>query len=470
MDELTKALGMGNDKMLVRDAFYGNGGFANGSYLCKYDRETSENYNTRKNLAYYFNYTKPMVEGAVDPVFREYPTRTTKVKDARWDEFLINVDGKGTAIDDFMASAALDAKLDGSVFIVVDNAMDDIADTLEESLEKRQFPYLYVLNQENVINYVVDKTGNLILFVYRQQYDIVEDETRKTITEQWTWTVDKWKCEREGILTEGVNQIGQIPIIPLVGAKTEKRSRNALKPQSDFLQIAKINRAIYNACSELRQRNRSQAFSMLTYPVPEEENPNQYKELVAGHSNALLYKGSTPPSWITPDQAPSDMLKNEIDMLVEGIYRMAERASVTGVQSQTSGIAKEWDNLTRMQSISAFSKVCQDAEHKIAEIFGAYIGKDLDATITYSQDFGIVDKTAELNAITSALDLAIGGKFDTEVKKKAARLVLKELDDDIIQDIVDDIEKRAEDIDYENQENEDNPDVKDDDVNNENDE
>ena len=447
MSELQKVLGENNEKRLVRNAFYGSEGFADGSYLMKYDRETAENYATRRNLAYYFNYTKPMVEGAVDPVFREYPTRTTGVKDARWDAFLLDVDGMGTAIDDFMADAALDAKLDGSVFIVVDNSKNS-AETLQDSLEERQFPYLYTLNQDEVVNYVVDKKGKLILFVYRQQYDVVEDGKRKTITEQWTWTVDKWKCEREGVEEEGVNEIGEIPVVPLVGAKVEKWKRNPLKPQSDFLQIAKTNRAIYNACSELRQRNRSQAFSMLTYPIPEDENPANYKGLVTGSSNALLYKGGTPPAWITPDQAPSDMLKNEIDMLVEGIYRMAERASVTGVQQQTSGIAKEWDNLARIQSISSFSKVCQDAEHKIASIFGAYIGKDLDATITYSQDFGIVDKTAELNAITAALDLAIGGKFDTEVKKKATRVVLKELDDDVIQSIVEDIEKRAEDEDY----------------------
>lgn len=453
MSELSRVLGETGNKRLVRDAFYGVGGFADGSYLCKYARETDDNFAIRQKLAYYFNYTKPIIEGAVDPVFREYPTRTTKAKDNRWDAFLIDVDGKGTAIDDFMADAALDAKLDGSVFIVVDNAINAESTNVEDAVRNREFPYLYLLNSDDVISYVVDKKGKLILITYRQQYDTVEEGRRKTITEQWTWTLDSWKCVKEGQETEGVNQIGEIPIIPLVGAKTEKRSQNALTPQSDFLHIARINRAIYNACSELRLRNRSQAFSMLTYPVPDDENPSAYKEFLTGSNNALLYKGGTPPSWITPDQAPSDMLKNEIDMLVEGIYRMAERASVTGVQAQTSGIAKEWDNLTRMQSISAFSKVCQDAEHKIAHIFGLYIGKDLDATIMYSQDFGIVDKTAELDAITSALDLAIGGKFDTEIKKKAVRILLKELDDDVIQDVIKDIESRAEDMDYSQQDN-----------------
>ena len=61
-----------------------------------------------------------------------------------------------------------------------------------------------------------------------------------------------------------------------------------------------------------------------------------------------------------------------------------------------------------------------------------------------------MDKTAELDTITSALDLAIGGKFDTEVKKKAVRVVLKELDDDVIQEIVKDIESRESDENYSN--------------------
>lgn len=447
MSELQTILNDTTEKKLVRDAFFGIGGFNDGAYLCKYDRETEANFMNRKKLAYYFNYTKPMVEGAVDPVFREYPARTTERQDSRWDAFLVDVDGRGTAIDDFMAKAALDAKLDGSVFIVVDNTTE-VANNLKESVDRRLFPYLYKLKQANITNYVLDRFGNLILLEYQNQFQEVQNGVKRTVTESWKWTQEEWRLIKDGIETVGVNQIGVIPVVPLIGANVEEWSDNPLKPQSDFTQIAKVNRAIYNACSELRQRNRSQAFSMLTYPVPDGENPELYKDFVTGTNNALLYKGGSPPSWITPDQSPSDMLRNEIDMLVEGIYRMAERSSVTGVQSQTSGIAKEWDNFTRMQSISAFSKVCERAEERIATIFGLYINVDLGVIITYAKDFGITDTVAELDKITSALDLAIGGRFDTEVKKKAARLVLKDIEDADIQKVVEDIENRSDDADY----------------------
>lgn len=449
MNELERVISKDNKNIrLVRDAFYGSGGFNDGSYLFKYDRETNENFNTRRNLAYYFNYTKPIVEGAVDPVFREYPTRVAEHEDERWNQFLIDVDGKGTPIDEFMAGAALEAKLDGSVFIVIDNATESTANTIEESIERREFPYLYMLYGSDVTNYVLDRYGRLVLIEYVIKFDTVEEGKKKTVAEKWKWTETDWTVTRNGVENTGPNNIGIVPIVPLVGANVDKQSIDPLRPASDFIQIAKANMAIFNACSELRQRNRSQAFSMLTYPVPEDENPDNYKQFVIGTSNALLYKGGTAPSWITPDQAPSDMLKNEIQMIVEGIYRMAERASVTGVQTQTSGIAKEWDNFTRMQSISAFSKVCQMAEQKIADIFGLYIQKELDVSVVYAKDFGITDTKAELDKITAALEIGIGGKFDTEAKKDVARLVMKDRDDEDIKAIVDDIEKRAEDMDY----------------------
>ena len=451
MNELAVVTQSGdNNRLLVRNAFYGDGGFNDGGYLERYDRETDENFQARKRLAYYFNYTKPMVEGAVDPVFREYPSRVANNDDDRWEGFLLDVDGMGTPIDQFMAEAALEAKLNGSVFIVVDNEATEVAATMKESIEKRQYPYLYMLDSRNVVSYVVDRYGKLIMIQYIIKYSVVENGSPKTITENWKWTNEEWVVLREGQEHRGVNSIGVVPVVPLVGAKVDKKSLDPLRPMSDFLQIAKTNRAIYNACSELRQRNRSQAFSLLTYPVPDDENPEKYKTLVAGHNNALLYKGGSAPAWITPDQAPSDMLKNEIDMLVEGIYRMAERSSVTGVQTQTSGIAKEWDNFTRMQSISAFSKVCQQAEQNIATIFGLYIDKDLNVDVTYAKDFGVTDTKAELDKITEALDMQIGGKFDTEAKKMAAKFVLKDLDDDVIKEVLDDIDERGEDMDYSN--------------------
>lgn len=435
------------DKQLVYDAYFGSGGFSSGGYLVPYQRESDLNFLHRKHLAYFFNYTKPVINSAIDPVFREYPVRTAEKQDARWAGFLQDVDGKGTPLDRFMKKAALKAKLDGAVFIVVDNqAQPDT--TLKAAVLNRQYPYLYLLQAADIIDYVLDKHGRLILFKYKTRYDTVaEDGNKKTIVESWTWTQQKWRIISDGVETEGINSIGRIPIVPLLGSDVHWQ-QDPLRPPSDFIQIAKINKAIYNACSELRQRNRSQAFSILTYGIPEEENPETFDEMITGTNNALIYKGNNPPNFITPEPGPSDMLHKEIDMMIAEIYRMAERSNVTGVQEQTSGIAKEWDNMARMQTLAEFAKNCETAEQTIAELFCLYLNTELGININYSDDFGVVDAVAELSKITGALTLSVGGKFDAEVKKQLARLVLQDQEDEVIDEVINDIDKRAEDNTY----------------------
>lgn len=435
------------DRQLVYDAYFGSGGFSSGGYLVPYQRESDINFLHRKLLAYFFNYTKPVINSAVDPIFREYPVRTAEKQDARWIGFLSDVDGKGTPLDRFMKKAALKAKLDGAVFIVVDNQAQT-ALTLKDAVDKRQYPYLYLLKPADIIDYVLDKQGQLLLLKYKTRYETVsEDGNKKTIVESWTWTKQKWRIISDGLETEGINIIGRIPIVPLLGGDAQWE-QDILRPPSDFIQIAKINKAIYNACSELRQRNRSQAFSILTYGIPDEENPETFDEMLTGINNALIYKGNNPPNFITPEPGPSDMLHKELEMLVAEIYRMSERANVTGVQEQTSGVAKEWDNMARMQTLAEFAKNCETAEQTIAELFCLYLNTELGININYSDDFGVVDTAAELNKITASLALAVGGKFDAEVKKQLTRLVLQDLDDELIDEVIADIDKHAEDSAY----------------------
>ncbi|MEG0835306.1 MAG: hypothetical protein RR413_07645, partial [Christensenellaceae bacterium] len=174
-----------DERKLVHDAYFGNGGFSDGGYLAPYQRESDSNFSHRKSLAYFFNYTKPVINSAVDPVFREYPVRTAAKDDARWEGFLADVDGKGTPLDRFMKKAALRAKLDGEVFIVVDNESQTAA-TLDVAVANRQYPYLYMLKVEDITDYVIDKHGKLLLFKYKTDFDTVtETGSKKTVVENW---------------------------------------------------------------------------------------------------------------------------------------------------------------------------------------------------------------------------------------------------------------------------------------------
>jgi len=127
---------------------------------------------------------------------------------------------------------------------------------------------------------------------------------------------------------------------------------------------------------------------------------------------------------------------------------MAERANVTGVQQQTSGLSKEWDNQSSNQTIADFAKNLEAFEEKIAEIFGLYIKTNLAFTSKYNDDYGVVDVSTELDKVTKALLLGIGGKFDKEVKKIAARTMLNNQDDKVVNAVIGDIDAQPDDKAY----------------------
>ena len=62
----------GDDEyMMIHDAYYGTGLFVQGRGLIQHPRESVENFMNRKKLAYYWNYTGPIVNAMVDPIFKD---------------------------------------------------------------------------------------------------------------------------------------------------------------------------------------------------------------------------------------------------------------------------------------------------------------------------------------------------------------------------------------------------------------
>lgn len=436
--------------LFLKDAYSGNGGFETGEYLVPHPRESMDKYVRRRFMGYYCNYLKPCIDAHVNPIFKEYPVREY-TKNAYFDGFLENVDGKGTKIDRFMKYAAIRAKLYGCVFAVIDNFSELDLD-MESALKNRKYPFVYLIRPEQVRSWALDRFGNLTLLKYTMAYTDVVDGNKVSKSVEWTWTAEKWSKVDEHGKTEGVNTIGVLPIVPLYGALFDD-DENEL-PQSEYYSIAKTNLAIYNACSELRERNRNQAFSLLIYPIGETDDFNEASEIAAGTTDMLLFRGAAgTPAYITPESGPSEMLLNEIKNMIQEIYRMADRANVTGVQEQTSGLSKEWDNQSSNQTIADFAKNLEEFEEKIAGIFGLYIKSDLEFNSKYNDDYGVIDVSAELDKVTKALMLGIGGKFDKEVKKIAARTMLSADDDDVINAVITEIDTKPDDSPYLNAEN-----------------
>lgn len=435
-----------NKYKLLDDSYRGTGGYEDGTYLIAHPREKEDKYKRRQQLAYYTNFVKPVVDAQVNPIFKQEPNRQNT--SSLYKLFINNVDGNDTSLTRFMKKAAIRAKLHGVEFIMMDMAEVDESSVItnKDVVEQRLFPYLYLVSPSNIIDYAVDKFGRLIYLKYMvSNMSIDESGNKNMFDEVYTWTESYCIKEVGGKTTKVLNTIGEIPVIPIYGAINNS---DDFIPQSDVYAIARTNLALYNATSELRERNRAQAFSILTYPLAEDDDYESGSEAInVGVNDVLMYRsGRSSPAFITPPASPSDVILSEISFMIQQIYRMANmKDNQTVSQYNVTGIAKEYDNQNLYQVILELAQGLQKAEYKIARIFNKYTNesKSNNLSIVYNNEFGVVDTTSALNSAIQSLALNICPDFNLQLKKQVIRSVLTSVDSNVVEQIINNLEHQS---------------------------
>ena len=414
-------------------------GFENGTYLIPHTSERNEKYTRRKNMAYYVNYVKPVIDAHVNPIFNTEPAR--QGMSSTFQRFIEDVDGNNTSITRFMKKVAIMAKLHGVQFVVVDMAkIDDDQIVTEADIENnRIYPYLYSVSPAQVNNWATDKFGKLISISYVVNNSIIDEQgNAKDVEETWTWTETTCKKSVDGSEEIFANEIGIIPVVPIYGVIN---ATDDLIPQSDLYGIARTSLAMFNACSELRELHRNQAFSILTYPIGDEDDyENGDEPIRIGTADLLMYRGSSSvsPEFITPPSDSSDVLMDEIQLMIREIYRQANMQFATQEQvSNVSGLAKAYDNQQLYQTISELADGLQRAERKIASIFSLYMDEPMDNySVSYNKEYGVTDTTEVLTNATTALSMNICSGLNYETKRKVIRAMLVGTDSKIIDEVL----------------------------------
>lgn len=426
---------MKNDRIeeynLLTDAYYGDRGFFNGKYLAPHQRESPEKYRSRINLAYYLNYTAPCVNAHVDPIFkrdpqREYSGQITPL----WEDFTKDTDFAGTDLSTLMKRWALAAKLYGAGYVVCDNTPQP-GSTIGEMLESKKRPYAYLLEPDRVKEIKVDNNGKIIYFSFLER----DPKTKRDFVR--IFTDNGWRLhDGARLIDKGEYALGRVPVARLT---SRELSPFDMFPASEFISIAMTNRSIYNKCSWLDDILRNQTFSILAYPTAKAE------DLAIGTDNALAYPPDArhTPSFIAPPSECATVLASQIQMLQEEIYRMAVVVNVTGVRTQSSGVAKQWDFEQTNQLLGSFAENISVAETELAELFALWLGMQFDYTCTYQKDFSVSDVTTELANAETAKGLNFGETFNTEVLKRVITSYLPDIKKDQIRAITEEYRHQA---------------------------
>lgn len=433
-----------NKYRLLDDAYRGSGGFETGDYVIPHPAEKIDKYVRRQQMSYYINFIKPIIDSHVNPIFKSEPVRSDMSDIFKL--FLKDVDGNNTSLTRFMKKAAIRAKLHGVEFVVIDSPKIDegVVLTKKQVADNRIYPYLYLVSPSQVTNWATDKFGRLISITYSLENDEIDDEGNiQKVTETWTWTdtvCKKVLKDKEEIFS---NPIGKIPVIPLYGVIN---ATGDLIPQSDLYGVARSSLALYNCLSEMRCKNNSQAFSVLIYPIGEEddyENPEQ-DPIQIGVSDTLLYRnGQQAPKFISPSSEPNDMLMEEANLIIKEIFRQANLSFMNQQNiSNVSGLAKKWDNLQLFRTILELAENLQSVENKLALLFGLYSGDDMSSyTVTYNKEYGVVDVTETLANALTAFGMNISEGLNYETKKKVIRAMTDDVDASITDSLLEELAK-----------------------------
>lgn len=423
---------------LLKDAYFGMGGFETGAYLSKHKRESDEDYAFRRNNAYYLNYFAPIVNALVDPIFKKNPLRDYHGSAERIiKNFSLDADAAGTSIQIFIKRAAVMAKVYGISFIVVDNARDVDSRSQQEMLQRRQFPYAYVLEPDNLEEYGIDKTGDLEYIKFKEIAHIESG----TIQYRYVY-FDRtaWKIWGDGIaLQQGTHNLGCVPVVLLFSRMLEQKT---MRPAPELLPIARTAKALYNHCSWLGEILRNQTFPLLTIPSLDA------KDLVIGTNNALGYNPdySHEPNFIAPPSDPATILQNQIASLVQEMYRMANLSFIISTtQNNNSGIARQWEFERTNQQLANFAAQCAHAETAMMNLVAKWVNEDITYTVAYPDNFGIVDVTEELTQAQAVLDMGLGDGLREEVLKKVMAAYCPDIPDERFDELVEQLQKQTDD-------------------------
>lgn len=424
------------------NAYEGTGGFRDGTYLVPHTRELF--YERRKDLAFYKNFVKPIVDAMVVPVFNKPIAR--KTNNDMFGEFLEDCDTLGTTLQAFMEDALTQCRLHGVTFIVVDNFPQEQQPALvNEALNDRIFPYVYLKKANQFKEAVLNKAGAIkSITFYNEKIKVIIEGKEKEVdsfikyTENTTEIIYQDKNEWKVFETYDHN-LGIVPVIPIYSVK--RKSKNELLVEPPLYDLAKINLAIYNKDSEIRELERNQGFSIFYM-----QTDGSGQGVTVGTNNVLILPINTtiPPGFASPDASIQTNLMNYQKDLKEDLFRIAEQHGVTGVEAK-SGIAIQWDFYAHESVLKKTSSIATNAEEMIAWIFGLYIGQDFDYEVHYPYTFQPNDKLEMIKITDMYLQFDLPPKARAMALEEITRLLFPNKSEDDLEEIIEEIQMAAED-------------------------
>jgi hypothetical protein len=404
--------------------------------LFKFVREGDGTYTGRLERAYRFNHTREVVDLVNKYLFKNPPERKEDVSDEVI-RFRSMSTLSGLTIEQFERQVARKASIYGRVYVVVDNnAMVDEIVTKADEKNGNVKLYAYIVSPDQMLDCGYDRSGDfswvLVNEKARDDADPFDVSGGEIIDKYRLWTKNNWylfttkKKDDKTVIEledEGVHGLGVVPVIKCDHIESD----NKYSVPALIEDIAYLDRAVANYCSNLDQIINDQTFSQLIIPASalisgigstiNTVDPNdpdvlkRTKEIIAlGTSQVLLYdsENGSAPSYISPDPKQAQIIISTIKQIINEIYHTVGLAGERTKQDNSmgidnsSGVAKAYDFEKVNALLSAKANAMQVFSNRIENLVKIYHGEkiqDIDQTevnVEYSTNFDVRGLNDEL--------------------------------------------------------------------------
>ena len=421
-----------------------NGGYdyTLGQYLNRYNLELDNEFNQRIANTPCDNHCKNIIQIYSSFLFRVKASRDfgNMQDEATLEKFLKDADQEGNSFTTVMKQAQNYASIYGHCFLILDKPAVQTK-TKAEEIEQDIRPYLSMVTPENIFDWNFERKIN-------GKYELNYLKIREEVDKSGGSYMRLWFPDRvdtiyvEDIGTEptlidtATNQIGKIPAVILYNAKSHKRGIG----QSDLVDIADLQKAIYNEYSEIEQLIRltnhpslvktngvnASAGAGAIIEMPDEMEPNLKPYLLQPSGQNLV------------------AIMDSITKKVESINRIAHTGAVRTTKTQvSSGIALQTEFELLNARLSEKADNLQLAEEQIFKLYADYQNTKFDGEINYPDSFNIRDYATDLVFYQQAKAVNVpSNTLNKEIDKEIARSVVD--DDEKLSIIFDEIDSNAE--------------------------
>jgi hypothetical protein len=438
-----KSVSARNVYEFMTDTFLGGGGYRDGSYLIPHGREVEMFYTMRRDAAFLRNFFAPIIKAMVDPITNTGINREIKINDTPTDILLANVfvddvDYRCHDIQSFIHDALIYSMIHGVTFVVVDNDLDiNTKMTVADAIKTRSMPYVYIKTANTVKAHKLDKYGALeeITFYDGEGKSVNGTGIVKHYT-RWTREIAQ-KIELSGtkkiIVKTTEHGLGVVPVIPVVtGVLTNPESLLVEPPHYD---IAKINHAVFNKDSEIRDQERAQAFSI--FYMQSDGAP----VAIGLHSVlSLPLTTSIAPNYASPDPNILSGLVSNCEKLIESLFTIASQRGVIGVKAVRSGVALEWEFTAQDAILKKTAQLAEWLEYEIIRMFQLYTGESFDYHVKYPDSFKPQSKAEDIGTNDSVLQMGMPPIAELLLKRAAFIAASKGQNEDMVKKALDEFD------------------------------